>query len=225
MFKKLKFIIYTRAFSVFAYYLVQIYSMTLKLSIVNEEKWQSLLKSDRPVLLCAWHQQLFSAIRHFRTYSKFHPGLMISQSRDGDLIAGVANKTGWHTPRGSSTRGGKNAMAAMIKHLNQYGFGAHLLDGPTGPVGKVKAGIIKIAQETDALVVPFYITVQKAWLFNSWDRFVLPKPFSKVTLTFGDTIQFPRDDDRENFEAQRLLLETTMLPGLILKKTDFCKIK
>lgn len=112
-------------------------------------------------------------------------------------------------------------MAAMIKHLNQYGLGAHLLDGPTGPVGKVKAGIIKMAQETDAFVVPFYIRVEKAWLFNSWDRFVLPKPFSKVTLTFGDTIQFPWDDDRQNFEAQRLLLETTMLPGLILKKNDF----
>ena len=139
-----------------------------------------------------------------------------SQSRDGDLIAGVANKTGWH-----ATRGGKNAMAAMIKHLNQYGFGAHLLDGPTGPVGKVKAGIIKMAQETDALVVPFYITVQKAWLFNSWDRFVLPKPFSKVTLTFGDAIQFPKSDNRQKFEAQRLLLETTMLPGLILKTSDF----
>ncbi|MEN8211823.1 MAG: lysophospholipid acyltransferase family protein [Thermodesulfobacteriota bacterium] len=218
MFKKLKFIIYTRPFIVFIYYFIQVYSMTLRLRIVNEEKWQNLLKSGRPVLLCAWHQQLFSAIRYFRTYSKFNPGLMISQSKDGDLIAGVANKTGWYTPRGSSTRGGKNAMDAMIKHLKEYGFGAHLLDGPTGPVGKVKAGIIKMAQETDAFVVPFYITVQKAWLFNSWDRFVLPKPFSKVTLTFGDTIQFPKSDDRQKFETQRLLLETTMLPGLILKK-------
>ena len=114
MFKKLKFIIYTRPFIVFIYYFIQVYSMTLRLRIVNEEKWQNLLKSGKPVLLCAWHQQLFSAIRYFRTYSKFHPGLMISQSRDGDLIAGVANKTGWHTPRGSSTRGGKNPLEYAI---------------------------------------------------------------------------------------------------------------
>lgn len=207
---------------IFVYYLVQIYSMTLRLRIVNEEKWQSLLKSNKTILLCAWHQQFFSAIRHFRTYSKFNPGIMISQSRDGQLIAGVAKKTGWHTARGSSSKGGKTAMEAMIRHLTKYRFGAHVLDGPTGPIGKVKAGAIKMAQDTNALVVPCYITPEKAWFFNSWDRFMLPKPFSKVTLTFGDTIQFIKDDNnlkvtrRKNFEAQRMHLETTMLPGLML---------
>lgn len=94
MFKRLKFLIYTRPFIVFAYYLVQVYSLTFRLKIVNEESWQALLKGDRPILLCAWHQQFFAAIRHFRTYSKFNPGLMISQSRDGDLISGVARRTG-----------------------------------------------------------------------------------------------------------------------------------
>ena len=215
---KAKSIIYTRPFMLFVYYFIQIYSMTLRLRVVNETKWQNLLGQNKLVLLCAWHQQFFSAIRHFRKYSKFNPGLMISQSRDGELIAGVANKTGWHTARGSSTRGGKNAMDAMIAHIKQYGLGAHILDGPTGPIGKVKAGIIKMAQKTNAFVVPLYITPEKAWFFNSWDRFMLPKPFSKITLTFGDAIQFTKTDDKNSFESQRLLLETTMLPGLFLKR-------
>ena len=213
---KAKSIIYTRPFMLFVYYFIQVYSMTLRLRVVNETKWQNLLGQNKPVLLCAWHQQFFSAIRHFRKYSKFNPGLMISQSRDGELIAGIANKTGWHTARGSSTRGGKNAMDAMISHIKKYGLGAHILDGPTGPIGKVKAGVIKMAQETNAHVVPFYITPKKAWFFNSWDNFMLPKPFSKLILTFGDAIQFQKNDGRQSFEAQRLLLETTMLPGLIL---------
>ncbi len=214
---KAKSIIYTRPFMLFVYYFIQVYSMTLRLRVVNETKWQNLLGQNKPVLLCAWHQQFFSAIRHFRKYSKFNPGLMISQSRDGELIAGVANKTGWHTARGSSSRGGKNAMDAMIAHIKKYGLGAHILDGPTGPIGKVKAGVIKMAQETNAHVVPFYITPKKAWFFNSWDKFMLPKPFSKVTLTFGEAIQFQKNNSGQSFETQRLLFETTMLPGLILK--------
>lgn len=215
MLKKLKFLIYTRPFIVFTYHFVRMYSLTFRLTVVNEEKWQKLLKLGRPVLLCAWHQQFLSAIRHFKTYSKFNPGLMISQSRDGELIAGVANKTGWHTPRGSSSKGGKEAMDAMIQHLTTYRFGAHILDGPRGPMGKVKAGIIKMAQETDAIVIPFYAHAENAWFFNSWDRFMLPKPFSKVTLTFGEGLHFSLDSTPEGFEAQRQLLETTMLPGLI----------
>lgn len=218
MFKKLKFLIYTRAFIFFAYYLVRVYSLTLRLRILNEDKWQTLLKQNRTILLCAWHQQFFSAIRHFKTYSKFNPGLMISQSRDGDLIAGVAQRTGWHTPRGSSSRGGRKALDAMITHLNTHRFGAHILDGPRGPMGKIKAGVIKMAQETDALVVPFYIRADHAWFFNSWDRFMLPKPFSRVTLTFGEAIHFAPAETSREFEAQRLHLETLMLPGLFLKK-------
>jgi lysophospholipid acyltransferase (LPLAT)-like uncharacterized protein len=219
MLKKLKSIIYTRPFIVFVYYFIQIYSLTFRLRIVNEQRWQDLLKQGRPILLCAWHQQFFSAIRHFKTYSKFNPGLMISQSRDGELIAGVANKTGWHTLRGSSSKGGKKAMEGMIEHLKTHGLGAHILDGPTGPIGKIKAGVIKMAQDSNAILVPMYTHAKHAWFFNSWDRFMLPKPFSKVTLTFGDEMYLSLDGSSIDFEARRQDLETTMLPGLILKKS------
>ncbi len=216
MFKKLKFFIYTKPFIAFAYYLIRVYSLTFRLHIVNEEKWKALLAQQKTILLCTWHQQFFAAIRHFKTYSSLNPGLMISQSRDGDLISGVANRSGWHTPRGSSSRGGRKAMGAMIDHLSTYGFGAHILDGPTGPIGKVKSGVIKMAWDTDAVVVPFYASAPKAWFFNSWDRFMLPKPFSKVTITFGEEMHFPQNGTQGDFEEHRALLEKTMLPGLVL---------
>lgn len=214
MFKKLKFVIYTRTFIAFAYYLIRIYSLTFRLKIENEGQWQALLNNGTPVLLCAWHQQFFSAIRHFRVYAKYNPGLMISQSKDGDLISGVANRTGWHTPRGSSSRGGKEAMGNMIAHLKKYGFGAHILDGPTGPIGKVKSGVIKMAKETNAVVVPFYARADHVWFFNSWDRFMLPKPFSRVWIRFGQEIKFEKCVTDQDFENQRQALETTMLPHL-----------
>lgn len=215
MFKKLKFLIYTKPFIAFAYYLIRVYSLTFRLQVVNEKKWQALLMQKQTILLCTWHQQFFAAIRHFKSYSKLNPGLMISRSRDGDLICGVANRSGWHTPRGSSSRGGRTALKSMINHLSTHGFGAHILDGPTGPIGKVKSGVIKMARDTNAVVVPFYASAQNAWFFNSWDRFMLPKPFSKVTITFGDEICFPLKESLDDFEEQRIFLENTMLPGLL----------
>ena len=216
MLKRLKFIIYTRPFIFFVYYFIRIYSMTFRLRVENEKHWQKIWKQGTPVLLCAWHQQFFSAIYHFKTYSKYNPGLMISQSRDGDLISGVANRTGWHTPRGSSSRGGKQAMDLMIDHLKTYRLGAHLLDGPTGPIGRVKAGAIKIALEADAVVIPFYTSADKAWFFNSWDKFILPKPFSRVCITFGREIRLEASDNADDFERHRLYLENAMRPRLFL---------
>ncbi|MDD9305103.1 MAG: lysophospholipid acyltransferase family protein [Desulfobacter sp.] len=213
MVKRLKFIIYTRPFIFFAYYLIRLYSLTFRLKVENEDQWMTLVKENHTVLLCTWHQQFFSAIRHFKTYSRLNPGLMISQSRDGDLISGVANRTGWHTPRGSSSRGGKQAMEAMIDHIHEFGFCAHILDGPRGPIGKVKPGAIKMALETDAWVVPFFTRADKAWFFNSWDRFMLPKPFSRVTLSFSQPFKF-KVNPESDFESLRLDLETQMTPGL-----------
>ena len=189
--------------------------MTFRLRIINEERWKNFIKQGESILFCAWHQQFFSAIHHFATYKKYTPALMISRSRDGDLIAGVANKSGWRTARGSSSKGGISAMNAIIEHLKKYKLASHIADGPTGPIGKVKAGVINIAHKSNAVVVPFYIKAEKAWYFNSWDSFMLPKPFSKVTLTFGEEIRFEPTENSDAFNQQLKYLEDTMLPQLV----------
>lgn len=107
-------------------------------------------------------------------------------------------------------------MDAMIQHIKTHGFGAHILDGPTGPIGKVKPGIIKMALETNATIVPFYTFADKAWFFNSWDRFMLPKPFSKVTILFGSPIELDTKDFTGDFETMREKLEEYMTPNLHL---------
>ena len=225
MLKKLKWLIYTPPFIAFVYYFVRLYSLTFQFRVENEKYWQDLLNRGTPILLCGWHQQFFAAIRYFKTYSKFNPGLMISRSKDGDLISGVANRTGWHTPRGSSSRGGKQAMDAMIDHLNTHGFGAHILDGPRGPMGIVKPGVIRMAHRTGVLVVPFYVHGEDAWYFNSWDRFMLPKPFSRVTLHFGTPLSFLPESESQAFESQRQCLENTMLPGLLFSPAQSLSVR
>ena len=166
------------------------------------------------MLLCCWHQQFFSAIRHFKSYAPYHPALMISKSKDGEIIASIAEKTGWRTVRGSSSRDGGQALKEMIDHLKTYGFAGHVVDGPRGPAGVVKAGVVKLARATGALVVPFYIKADRAWFFNSWDRFLLPKPFARVTLEFGEMLDLTAGESEDDFERQRQRLEQIMLPGL-----------
>jgi hypothetical protein len=80
-------------------------------------------------------------------------------------------------------------------------------------MGKVKPGIIKMALQTNAVIVPFFTDADQAWFFNSWDRFMVPKPFAKVRLRFLDPIHICGKEN-ENFEALREQLEKTMLPGL-----------
>ena len=140
---------------------------------------------------------------------------MISQSKDGEIVAGIAKRTGWHPVRGSSSKGGMEALKKMISHLKKNKLAAHIVDGPKGPSGIAKPGVIRLAHGANAIIVPFSVSAEKAWHFNSWDKFLLPKPFSKVILRFGEMIKFDRVKDREIFESQRMRLEEVMLPALI----------
>lgn len=197
------------------YRFIRAYSWTFRLRIENEQEWMTYHAKGGVVLLCAWHQQFFAAIRHFKTYQALSPSLMISKSKDGEIISGIAERSGWKAIRGSSSTAGRQALGAMIDNLKRFRLAAHILDGPRGPAGRVKAGAIQLAHAAEAMIVPIYTTADKAWYFKSWDRFMLPKPFAKVTLRFGKMIDFNTVNRELDFEAQRLELERTMLPGLI----------
>lgn len=145
---------------------------------------------------------------------------MISPSRDGEIIAGVAKLAGWHPVRGSSSKQGRKALKAMVSHLKATHLAAMIVDGPRGPLGVVKAGAIRLAHLTGAVIVPFYISTDRAWTFNSWDRFFIPKPFTSVTLQFGEMLRFEATHTSDSFETQRQKLETIMQGGLRLEDTD-----
>ncbi len=215
MLKKLKYrIIVSKPFLGFLYRFIRIYSSTFRLTIENEGAWMTHIREGGKILLCTWHQQFFSAIRHFKEYAHLRPGLMISRSFDGEIIAGVANRTGWYTMRGSSSRGGREALGDMITMLKETGLAAHIVDGPRGPAGVGKAGAIRLADAAGAAIVPFYTSADRAWYFGSWDRFMLPKPFARVTIRFGDIISWKAMDNEGEFEHQRSALEQIMLPSI-----------
>ena len=210
----------TKLFHSFFYRFIRLYSSTFQLKVENENEWMDRLRSGGRILLCAWHQQFFVAIRHFQNYRGFEPSLMISKSADGEIIAGVAERSGWHTVRGSSSRGGKEALKIMIGRLTKMGLAAHIVDGPKGPAGHIKAGAIQLAHAAHAEVVPFYVSADKAWYFKSWDSFFLPKPFAKVVISFGRALTFLPSEDPAAFETQRLALEKIMRPELRINPTS-----
>lgn len=196
------------------YRFIRAYSATFRFSVVNEKPWMDYLHQGGTVIICTWHQQFFAAIRYFKTYARYNPPLMISRSTDGTIIAGVASRTGWNPVLGSSSRGGAEALQGMIESLRRSRLAGHVVDGPRGPAGVIKAGVIRLAHATDAVIVPFYTSADRAWYFDSWDNFLLPKPFSRVTLTYGNMVRYEPATDQDEFEGQRARLEEIMRPGL-----------
>jgi len=213
MSRRINAIIQSKPFLAFLYRFVRAYAWTFRLEVENEATWMMYHQNGGRVLLCTWHQQFFAAIRHFQNYRAHRPGLIISRSKDGEIIASVASRTGWDPVRGSSSRGGVEAMRQLIEKLRQTRLAGHIVDGPQGPVGVVKNGLIRIAHAADAVIVPFYVSANRAWYFKSWDRFMLPKPFSRVRLHFGEMIRLTATEDEAECEAQRFQVERIMLPG------------
>jgi len=214
MFKKIRNAITSQLATALLYRLIRAYSWTFRIKVENEDNWLTHLKNGGTVLICIWHQQFFPAIRYFKKYQKYNPSLMISKSKDGEIIAGVAKRTGWHPVRGSSSRGGSEALHGMIDRLKTSRLSGHVVDGPRGPSGIVKSGVIRMAHTTGAMIVPFYAYADKAWYMNSWDKFMIPRPFAKVTLRFGEMIKFDPSENNDDFEKQRLHLENIMRPEL-----------
>ena len=105
-------------------------------------------------------------------------------------------------------------MKEMIGCLKLSGLAAHIVDGPRGPAGIIKTGVVSMARATGAIVVPVYATSDRAWYFNSWDHFMLPKPFARVNIRFGEMLDLTSGVNDKDFELQRVRLQEIMRPGL-----------
>jgi lysophospholipid acyltransferase (LPLAT)-like uncharacterized protein len=112
--------------------------------------------------------------------------------------------------RGSSSKGGSEGLQ-KLKKLARSGYKiGHIVDGPKGPFGVIKPGLLRIAQVSGMAIIPTITSSQRKWTFRSWDRFFVPKPFSRVIIRFGEPIYIPSDLDDDEFEKKRLLIEQKM---------------
>ncbi|MFC1886749.1 lysophospholipid acyltransferase family protein [Thermodesulfobacteriota bacterium] len=185
--------------------LVKLISWTNRFRFVDLKNETDALSREESVVYASWHQRFFPGITIF---AKRKPiAIMISQSRDGEFVARIADLFGWHSVRGSSSRGGARALVT-VRRLAGSGYKiGHIVDGPRGPFGVVKPGLLRIAQVSGKPIVPVITSAQKKWVFNSWDRFMVPKPFSRVVIRFGEAVYVPPDLDKETFEQKRVFVE------------------
>lgn len=155
-------------------------------------EWRGATAAIRPatrgaaapaVLVAMWHGELLPVGWGIRRH---RPVGMVSEHRDGEIIARVLRGWGYDLVRGSSTRGGGRALLALIRAIGAGRQGGITPDGPRGPAGVPQLGAIHAARRAGVAIVPVRAVVSRAWRVRSWDRFVVPKPFARVVLTAGE---------------------------------------
>ena len=201
--------------------------MAFKLKLVSEDTQTNILKGlinaafqfhrrayyarninypNVPCIFALWHAHqcgIYSIVDRKKT------SVMISRSRDGDMIAYAVERLDFKTVRGSKTRGGAAATLELIENLKHGENGAIMIDGPKGPRYVVKKGIVEISKITGVPIVPMaFYCGKKGWIeFNTWDKFRYPIPFKKCLTIYGDPIYVPNDANDEDIEKYRKQVE------------------
>jgi lysophospholipid acyltransferase (LPLAT)-like uncharacterized protein len=210
--KDLKFFIFKHCLALPAYHVCNLHAKTITVILEGVERIQDHIAGGGTVVVASWHQRFFGGFFVPRTLG-INPCIMISQSRDGDVVSDVVARIGWVPVRGSTSRGGKKALQEMIEGVRKCRIGGHIVDGPQGPPHIIKPGLIALAQQTGAAICPGYVSYENPWVFNSWDHFMIPRPFSRVLFRAGVFEFVPKDLDEKAFEEARLGIERKMIEG------------
>jgi lysophospholipid acyltransferase (LPLAT)-like uncharacterized protein len=182
--------------------LLMIVGRTWRFEVLAEEGVTPAFHGFMPSreIYCFWHQCVLPCAFYFRST---HATILISQSFDGELITRTLELFGFRAVRGSSSRGGREGLLGLRRVLDERSPAIFTADGPRGPIYRSKLGPVKLAQMTGAPIGAFHLEPQKAWVMRSWDRFLVPKPFTKIAVSWGQWTTVPEDATAEALEAYR----------------------
>ena len=190
---------------------IRCWMRTLRVRVHSEDPAVDPRVSRRGYLYCLWHETLLMPTAVF---SDCGIHLLISQHRDGEYITRIVQQLGFVVARGSTTRGAVRA----VRELSRSAENANLAitpDGPRGPRRVMQNGAVYLASRGGLAIVPIGFAFERAWRASSWDRFVLPRPFSKATCYIGHPIVVPRDADvQELAEYHKLMSEAMDLASI-----------
>lgn len=183
-------------------------------SFEGRERIEALLSSPQPAILCLWHNQLLFASRYVETHllsRGLKLAMMASLSRDGEVGARIGAKIGVRVVRGSQSRQGAQALRALYRAVVKEGYSIAIVpDGSRGPVYVAKHGAVVLAMMTGAPLVPMAFSPGAFWEAGSWDRMVIPKPFSRIAIAVDEPIPVPPRSSDGQIEALRLQLEASL---------------
>lgn len=177
---------------------------TMRIHIVDVEPVRKIIEAGK-YIFAFWHSRIV-VISYL--YRDCKTAILVSSSDDGEIIARILQRQGHTTIRGSTSRHGVRALARLVKVIKAEGCpGAVVPDGPRGPRFKVQPGIITLAKKTARPIIPITYSCRRMKVFSSWDRFILPCPFSECSVVYGTPIMVPVDADGETQEGCRRRLE------------------
>jgi lysophospholipid acyltransferase (LPLAT)-like uncharacterized protein len=151
-------------------------------------------------IFCFWHQCVLPCAVYFR---RTGATILISRSFDGELITRTLALFGYHAVRGSSSRGAREGLLGLKSVIENGGPAIFTADGPRGPIYQTKMGPIKLAQMTGARIGAFHLEPKRAWRMRSWDRFMVPIPFTRIVVSWARWTEVAGDLAEEKFEAKR----------------------
>ena len=171
------------------------------------EQYQRVLATGRQPIMAFWHGRILPATVYFQ-----RRGIVVitSENFDGEWIAGIIERFGYGTARGSTSRGAVRALVQMKRDMTAGKPAAFTVDGPRGPAKVAQPGAIWLAQATGNPIIPFHIESDRHWTANSWDRTQIPKPWATVAIAIGEPLEIARGGDEQAIEAGRLELEARL---------------
>jgi hypothetical protein len=173
-------------------------------TIHNEENCFKAEEKDKKGIASFWHYSIIYILYHMRRYSAT---AMVSASKDGEYIARLAEKFGFETVRGSKNKKSVEGLKAMLRAIQNGSSAAIVADGSQGPPRVVQAGALLLASRTGVPIIPMVFSASNYFTINSWDRTIIPKPFSRIDFFYGEPFYIPSKVKPEALEQYRLQLE------------------
>jgi len=193
--------------------LIRLLIGSLRMKMIDRKYALKAKEEYGTVIYAFWHnRQLILAYAHRNEQAH----ILISQHKDGEYIALATKGLGYGAVRGSSTRGGLKAMRKLIKIVEKYDV-AFTPDGPRGPKEQLQNGVIYLALISKKPIIPISCSARKKWILNSWDNFIIPKPFTQAKIIYGKPIFV---NNRQEMEYKKQLLQKSLID--LGNKIEYC---
>lgn len=181
---------------------------TLRWRTEGFEHFDEIAAAGHQPIMAFWHGRILPAAYYFR-----NRGIVVitSANFDGEWIAGIIERFGFGTSRGSSSRGGARALLQLSRDLSNGRPAGFTVDGPRGPARISQQGAVWLAKASGHPVLPFHLEANRHWTLESWDRTQIPRPWSTVAISIGEPFYVPRDADEAAVEHARQRLDTALV--------------
>jgi lysophospholipid acyltransferase (LPLAT)-like uncharacterized protein len=196
-----------RLIAAVGYRLIAVLGSTLRWRTEGLEHLDRVLAGGHQPVMAFWHGRILPATYYFR-----RRGIVVitSENFDGEWIAGIIERFGYGTARGSTSHGARRALLQLTRDMARGRPVGFTLDGPRGPARVAQPGAVWLAKTTGNPLLPFHLEADRHWTLGSWDRTQIPKPFATVSIAMGEPLDVASDADRVAMESAREKLENRL---------------